>query len=551
MENTIYITGHRNPDTDTISATLCYAYLKQALGQKVTPIRLGELNAETRYVLNRFGIKEPELKYDIKPTVKDIAFDDPIIALNDEPIKDVWHKMLINQKKSAAVVSEEGKLVGIATISDVTEALLSLSTGNYQYLQVTSLKNIALAVEGTVVYDSGTYNPSGKVTITTSAPDDALDQDYHAGIALTSGKAANQLRMIEAGVALVIATKSTTVEESVRKAAVAKGTCIITTGKDLISVTQSITQAIPIGLVMTEKLITFNLYDYLEDVIEIITKSRFRQYPIVDNNHRIVGFISRYHLFNASKKQVILVDHNELSQSIEGIETADIIEIIDHHRLGDISTDLPVYFRNEICGSSSTIISELFEEKGVAIPKDYAGLMLSAIISDTMNFHSPTCTDKDYHQAVKLAGISGQNLEELGETLMKISASLESKNADEIVNTDIKEFKINSYKLAIGQVNIQNKNDLLKVKESVASYMDSYGLANRLDMVCMLFSLIDGSGSYLVVVGRDGNLLIEAFSAYQQEDGELLFLPSIVSRKQQVIPIIAKYLQAHKPTNRN
>jgi len=315
---------------------------------------------------------------------------------------------------------------------------------------------------------------------------------------------------------------------------------------DLITVTQAITQAISIGLIMTSDLVTFNLYDYLDDVKEIISKSRFRQYPIVDNTQRVVGMISRYHLLNAVKKRVILVDHNEMSQSIEGVETADIIEIIDHHRLGDITTDLPVYFRNEICGSCSTIISELFEEYDVVIPADYAGLMVSAIISDTLNFHSPTSTKKDYNQAVKLAKIADVDLEELGEEIMTISASLESKNASEIVNTDIKEFNISSYKLAVGQVNVLTREDLVTVHEEVIAYMDSYCLAHRLDMVAMMFSLIDGSGSYLLTVGRDSGLLLEAFSKYIVQEKEFIFLPDIISRKQQVLPIISKHLQTIK-----
>jgi len=253
--------------------------------------------------------------------------------------------------------------------------------------------------------------------------------------------------------------------------------------------------------------------------------------------------IARFHLLNATKKKVILVDHNELSQSVEGIEEAEILEIIDHHRLGDIRTELPVYFRNEICGSSSTIISELFQEQGVEIPSQYAGLMLSAIISDTINFHSPTCTPKDYKQAQMLAEIAGVSLQELGESILKVSASLKSKDASEIVNNDIKEFNINSYKLAIGQVNILSIKDLAEVEKAVLSYMDSYYLANRLDSVLMLFSLIDGSGSYVLVAEREDNLVTAAFSSYITEEQGYNFLPNIMSRKQQVIPLLSKHLQ--------
>ncbi len=546
MEQTIYITGHRNPDTDTISATLSYAYLKTALGYNVTPIRLGNLNAETRYVLERFNFKEPQLKYDIKPVVNDLDFDDPIIALKSEPLKDVWQKMLVNNKKTTAVVSEDGILVGVAAISDITSALLSLSIGKYDYMQATPLENIVKVVNGNLVYDSGKYETRGNVVIVTSSTDDFQSNDFSKCLAITSLRSQSQVNAISAGASLVIATTTDKIDPEVLALAKDNACCLITTTLDLIGVTQAITQAIPVGLIMSNKLVTFNLFDYLEDVTEVISKSRYRQYPIVDNSQRVVGMIARFHLLNVVKKKVILVDHNELSQSVEGIEDAEILEIIDHHRLGDIRTDFPVYFRNEICGSSSTIIAELFEQNNVAIPPQYAALMLSAIISDTINFHSPTCTEKDHIQAKRLEKIAGVDIAELSASILRVSASLKSKDASEIVNNDIKEFNINSYKLAIGQVNISTINDLAEVETEVLSYMASYYLANRLDNILMLFSLVDGAGSYLLTAGRDNNLIEAAFAAYLQEDQGHKFLPNIMSRKQQVIPLLSKHLQTLK-----
>jgi len=397
-----------------------------------------------------------------------------------------------------------------------------------------------------LVYDNGNYHSSGKVVILTSSSDDFQVNDFTHCIAITSSRLQSQINAIDAGAALIIVSKTAKVDDEIIGLAKANDCCIISTTADLIGVTQSITQAIPVGLIMSKQLITFNLYSYLEDVTEKISQSRFRQYPVVDNHQRVVGMMSRYHLLNAQKKKVILVDHNELAQSIEGIEEAEILEIIDHHRLGDISTELPLYFRNEICGSCSTIISELFEEHEVPIPKEYAGLMLSAIISDTINFHSPTCTAKDEKQAAKLAKIAEVSLAELGESVLKVSASLSSKDASEIVNNDIKEYNINSYKLAIGQVNINVAEDLATVREGVLSYMESYCLANRLDGVVMLFSLISGAGSYLLVVGRDRQQLYEALAAYCRKKDDLDFLPDIMSRKQQVVPIISKHLQTLK-----
>jgi len=546
MDSTTYISGHKNPDTDTISAALAYAYLKRALGYDVTPIRLGNINAETRYVLERFNLKEPLLKYDIKATVFDIDFDDPIIAYEDETLKDVWHKMLVNNKNATAIVSEDGKLVGVVGISDITNALLSLSTGDYQYLKVTPLANIVTAVNGVLAYEGDCFNTNGKVKIATSAFDEDNEEEYHDCIVLSSARKESQLKAITKKAAVVIAANTKEFDTEVIKEAKAYNCSLIAGVDDLITITQSITQAIPIGLVMTREMVTFNIYDYIEDVKEIIAQSRYRQYPIVDNNYRIVGMMSRYHLFNLTKKKVILVDHNEISQSIEGIEEAEVVEIIDHHRLGDITTDLPVYFRNEICGSSSTIISKLFEEYKVEIPPDHAGLMLSAIISDTMNFNSPTCIDQDRIQAEKLAEIAQVDINELGNSILAISASLKTKTTAEIIHNDIKEFNINSYKIAIGQVNIMSVEDLKTVREEVVEYMESHCLTNRLDIMAMLFSLIDGSGSYLLAVGKDSQHLNEAFKKYSKTENKLTFLPGIISRKQQVIPIVSQHLQTIK-----
>ncbi len=546
MENTIYITGHRNPDTDSICSALAYANLKRKLGIDAQAIRLGNLNSETKFVLDYFKVDPPMLKYDIKPTINDIDIDDPIIALVDEPIKEVWHKMIVNNKNVAVVVTEEGFMQGLASITNITNALLSLSSGNYEYLQMTPLNNIAAVLQGRICHAVDNYSTVGQVLIASSTLGGLTEEEFGKRIAITSTRKETQIKAIKARAALVIACKAKTFDDDIIQLAQENDCCLICTPLDLIGVAQTITQAIPIGHIMTSDLISFNLYDYLDDVKEEIIKSRFRQYPVIDNQHRIVGLISRYHLLNATKKKIILIDHNEKSQSIEGVEEAEVIEIIDHHRLGDIQTDLPVFFRNEICGSSCTIVSGLYEENGIEIDKANAGIMLSAIISDTMNFKSPTCTKKDHLQAEKLSKICGVEVEALAQLILNISASLKGKSASEIVNNDIKTFNISSYRVGIGQVNIQSRDDITDVKRVVSTYMDSYCLANRLDLVAMLFSLVDGSGSYLMIVGKQAHLFTDAFAKNIVLEDELLFLPKIISRKQQVIPMLSKYLQVLK-----
>jgi manganese-dependent inorganic pyrophosphatase len=547
MERTIYITGHRNPDTDSICSTIAYANLKRQLGYDVTPIRLGNINAETNYVLQRFFVEPPQLKYDIKPTIADIEFDDCIIAYAQDPLSVVYHQMASNDKKGASIVNEEGVLIGYVSSTDITHALLSLTTQEYHYLAQTPLNNIAAAVHGTIVYDSGTYHPNGEVVIATSMLGELTPDEFEGRIALSSTRVTSQINAIKAKVALLIATKAEDFPLEVVALAKEYQCSLIVTPLDLMSVATSITQAIPIGLLMTTNLIIFNLYDYLEDVKDKIKQSRFRAYPIVDNNGRLLGTISRYHLLNHQRKQIILVDHNEMAQSIEGLEEAEILEIIDHHKLGDIQTNTPIFFRNEICGCSSTIISRLYEEYQVAISPKMAGLMLSAIISDTMNFHSPTCTKKDIEQAKKLALICGEDLEALAQDLLTAGASLRTKTASEIVNNDIKQFQISSYRLALGQINVMQVSDLEGVSQQVMNYMDSYALANRLDMVVMLFSLINAKGSYALVIGKEAHLFLEAFkNELEINDQGFYFIPEMISRKKQIIPLLSNYLQLRR-----
>ncbi|MGB4984605.1 MAG: putative manganese-dependent inorganic diphosphatase, partial [Erysipelotrichaceae bacterium] len=543
---TIYITGHRNPDSDSICSTIAYANLKSKLGFDVTPIRIGNINSETSYILKRFDIDAPKIKYDIKPVIKDIDFDDPIIALENEPLKDVWEMMLNNKKKVAAVVSEQGLLLGIISLTDITNAILSLAQGNYGLLEQTSLENIALALDGNIIYEDKNYHSNGRVKIGSSVLNAMNINEYQDSIVITSVKKNSQLLALDAHISLLIVSGGESVDIEVKNKAIENNISIITTNLDLIAVAQTITQSIPVNLIMTDKLVTFNMYDYIEDVKEIINKSRYRSYPVVDNKGRLVGLISRYHLWNHPKKKIILVDHNEVNQSIEGVEEAQILEIIDHHKLGDVQTNSPIYFRSEICGCTSTIICKLYEENNVVIDKKMAALMCCAIISDTVNFNSPTCTWKDVSTAQKLANICGENLAILGSEILKASVSLENKSIDEIVYNDIKEFNISSYRVDIAQMNILNKGDIIEYYQGIKEYLDNLCTSNRLDIAVMFFTLIDGTGSYCICGGRDKDLFEDCFNQYRDFNDDLFFVKDIISRKQQIVPILSNYLQMIK-----
>lgn len=543
MRQTVYITGHKNPDTDSICSAIAYSYLKQQIGINAQAVKLGSINTETQYILNRFNFDTPRTFYNIKPTIKDIDFDDAILVLEDEPIKDVYKKLLVNNKAVAAVVKVDGELVGVVSLSDITHALLSLSRQEYNLFASASFENIVKAVDGVAIYNSGFYQPSGVVSIASSVLGDLTEDEFKNRIAITSTRVSTQINAILAKVTMVISTSSEGFEEEVIELAKKHKTNLVATKKDLIAVAQNISSAISCKEIMTQrKVVTFSLYDYVDDVRERINKSRHRAYPIVDRQNRVMGFISRYHVLNARRKKLILLDHQEANQSIDGVAEADILEIIDHHKLGDIKTNRPIYFRNEICGATSTIISQLFEENSIEIPKDYASILLSAIISDTMNFHSPTTKIKDRRQAEMLADIAEVDIEELAYDILKVSASISKKTADEIITNDMKLFSLSSYKIAIGQINTLDKSEVLKVKKNVESEYRDYIENKGADLGILLFTLIDGKGSYMITVGENKDLLNQAFEKVAKEEDGILYLPKVMSRKQQVIPIISHNL---------
>ncbi|MFV0255750.1 MAG: putative manganese-dependent inorganic diphosphatase, partial [Erysipelotrichaceae bacterium] len=391
MKQKVYIMGHRNPDSDSICSSIAYSYLKQQLGLNAMAVKLGPINTETKYILERFKFETPATIYNIKPKIRDIDFDDPILILKNEPIKEVYKKLLVNNKAVAAVVEDCGELIGVVSLSDITNALLSLTRQEYTLLSKASFENVVKSVEGKVVFKAEKYNFNGKVSIASSVLGELTAAEFENKIAITSTRKSTQINAILAKVTMVISTSSDGFDAEVIALARQHEVSLISTKADLIAVASNIASAISCVDIMTNKKIeTFSLYDYVDDVKERINKSRHRAYPVIDRENRIMGFISRYHVLNARKKKIILLDHQEINQSIEGVKDADVLEIIDHHKLGDLKTNAPVYFRNEICGATATIIAGLFEEYQVEIPTNYASLLLSAIISDTMNFHSPT-----------------------------------------------------------------------------------------------------------------------------------------------------------------
>ena len=548
MNHPIIITGHRNPDSDSICSALAYAELKKILGYNVKPVRLGSINPETAYILNRFKVKKPKRMQRLETKIEDISIDDAIYVDREATIKEAWDLMGQTNKKVIAIVDEEKRLEGVTTLGGINDAVLSLIKNNYELMRQTPFENIALTTWGNVLVEPRDYNPSGIISISSGVLVDKKEISYKNKIVLVSTREHSIIKAIETGASLIVVcfAKKHEISQDVIELAKIHGTGIIYTTLDLFSTSQIITQAVPIKLIMSTNLVGFDVMDTLEEVKTIINKSRYRSYPVVDSYNRIIGFISRFHLWNHEKIKLILLDHNEINQSIEGIEEAEIIEIIDHHRLGDIKSNTPVMFRNEIIGSTSSIITKIYQENNITPSYEMAGILLGAIISDTMNFNSPTCTPEDKEIGAYLQGILDIDMEEYAAAIFEASATLSDKSVDEVVLTDFKEFMIEGYSVAISQINIVDSDTIFEIKDELIDYLDTLCDSRAYDLGLVMITDIKDKGSYIVVGGPQAHIFEYAFEGQKQYINGLLFIDGVLSRKKQIIPSIASAINKYK-----
>ena len=530
---TIYVTGHKNPDSDAIISAMAYAYLKQQLGFDAIAVRAGAVNPETEYILNLFNEFAPPLASDIKTRIRDIDFDEVTLIKPELKFKEVLNLMSEKDVKVAVVADNQRHLLGVVTVSDITEVLVVDNKRKEKMLADTSLQSIAEVLNGRIVADHGN-NSNGEVYVAS-----IRYTHYKDKIVVVSDAALKQTEAIVHG-AKILVICGEDCDQGVIDTANEYGCSIILSSLNLYKTVKEIDLAIPVSMVMTKDVITFSFDDYMDDVKIKINKSRFRSYPVLDRHQHVIGMISRFHMFQHANRNLIMVDHNEITQSIEGADQANIIEIIDHHRIGGIKTASPVFFRNEQTGSCSTIITEMFDEKNVEIPADLAGLLCCAIISDTVNFHSVTCTQKDIDTAERLAKIAGLDLKELGPQILKSGAKLENKSVDAILHHDFKRFEIGKMKVAVGQTNIVNFEAIASLKDKMNEHLSYFASNNGLNICMMVFSLIDGTGSYALVQGEDRKLVEYAFEDISVNVDGYMFLPQVMSRKLQIIPKITE-----------
>ena len=530
--NEIYVTGHRNPDTDSIVASMAYANLRHALGDRnFKAVRIGSVNDETQKLLDRFGFEAPPRIKNMRTQVRDLDFDHPPVLDRTVPIDLAWRTMRNGSLTAIPIVDEDGCLFGMLSTGDVASYDMQSMLENR--LRDIPLFNLVSVLEGTLVneYATSVNTVSGELFI-------ALPQNYEDA-ALTNPESilvcGNQPEVIDRAIAsgvgcLIICRSDIRPEWSECRS----NTCIISTPLTARRVSRLIYQALPVERICArEEIVAFHLDDYLDDVRETMLKSRFHAYPILDENEKVVGTLARFHLLRPRRKQVVLVDHNEAAQSVPGLEQVEILEIIDHHRLADIQTGQPIRVRNEPVGSTNTILTAMYQENGVVPSPKIAGLMAGAILSDTVMFKSPTCTKRDIAMAQRLAHIANISLEELGKSLFSFGGA--EKSAEELFRTDYKQFHISGQDLAVSQITCADSRQLLDRKEEFIRFMEGEKQKNDFDLVLLMITDVLQEGTYLLFVGSEETIR-QAFSAEPKENQ--VFLPGVMSRKKQIIPML-------------
>ncbi len=539
----VYVLGHKNPDTDSICSAIAYAELKRKLGMNAIPGRLGDANQETKFVLEYFDVEMPELIETVKKQVSDLNMD-AIYSLSPEiPIKTTWNIMNKTNLKSLPVVDENEKLIGIATLSDITKKYMDAVDQNIIALSKTPLQNIAETLEAKIVSgEQKDYCTTGKIHVLAAEPSQLENFIEKGDIVIAGNRQDSVNRAIELGANCVIMTCCSEVEEEIIQKAKQYSCILMTTKMETFTTARLINQSIPIGYVMTTNdIIKFDGDDFVEEVKETMLSTRYRSYPVVDSCNKVMGFVSRYHVISQHKKKVILVDHNEMSQTVQGIEEAEILEIIDHHRLGDIQTGNPIFFKNEPVGCTATLVANMYLNAGITPSKKMAGIMCSAILSDTLKFKSPTCTYLDKITAEKLAEIAYLEVESYAIKMFKAGSTLKGKTPEEILNTDFKEFQFNKSKIGIGQVYTIDIESANEIREETLLYMSTICKDRSYGLIVLLITDILNQGSEVLFVGHLKDIIGKAFEVQTNENS--VYLPGVVSRKKQVIPNIMNALE--------
>ena len=540
MSERVYIVGHKNPDSDSICSAIAYSILKNMLGFDTVACRLGPLNEETKFVLNRFNLDNPLLLKDARSQLMDIDMDTPKIVNENCTLKQAWDDLFLMKNKSVCVVDEDNKLKGVMTTSNLIIPRLISDSDLEILMSDTLLKYVASTIKGSLILDNKTSKTNGKVFIITLTDEQYSDR-FKDSICILSNDDEKQIQLINFGAKCLIITCGQKVSDKVLDYAKNNDCAIIQTHEDTMNVAKNINESYSVKKLMTSNLITFKDSEYASDVSKKMNTTRFRSYPVLDDDDNIVGAISRYHLQNYKRKKFILVDHSSRHQAINNIMDAEIEEIVDHHHIGNVETSYPIFFRNQKCGCTCTIISQMYEENNIIPSVEMAGIMMSAIISDTLYFKSKTTTQIDIDVCNKLSEIANIDIESYAIDMLSASVALKDSTMTQILNRDLKVYDIGKFKIAIGQTNYNNIEDIQSILPTFKENMRSERRSKEFDLMIMMFTNVEAKGSMFVFSGAMSYIMADLISnLFDDKSG---FDPDIISRKQQLLPRLSNILK--------
>lgn len=533
----VYVIGHKNPDTDSICSAICYAKLKQLLtGREHIPCRAGSVSMETQYVLDRFGVDAPRFLDSLEPRLSEVHFRNIKGISADTSLRRAWLYMSENSIHTIPVVDEENYLLGLLTFTDIARFYMEDQDAEALSAAHTSYRNLVDVLSGELVIgDIDQEVTSGRVSVAAANPDVMEGYIEKGDIIILGNRYESQLCAIEMRAGCIVVGLNATVSRTIQKLARDAGCSIITTPMETYACAKVINQAVPVSHIMlTKNLITFQSNDLVSEVKAAVSKKRIRYYPILDENGKYLGILSHRNLLDFEKQEVILVDHNERDQAVDGIRSAQVTEIIDHHRIDALETTNPIYFRNQPVGCTATIVTQMYQENGIEIDPTTAGLLCSAILSDTLMFRSPTCTNFDRTTAEMLARIAGIDIKEHATAMFRAGSQLMDRPADEIFHMDFKYYQAKDKRMAVSQVTSVNQDELTSLKPMMLDYMKNCLPGSSLSMLFLMLTNIIDETTELLYVGQGTQELVS--TAFRREcSANSVILPGVVSRKKQLL----------------
>ncbi len=542
----VVVIGHRNPDTDSICSAIAYAELKNRTSTLVCePRRAGKMNQETEFVLKKFGVTPPRMCTDVNPKIRDVDYREMPGIPGSTSLRRAWKIMRDQQIDTLSITSADNELEGIITVKDLATANMDVFDTAVLAKSRTSYKNILETLNGTmVVGDADAVCTTGHIKIGTATPE-MLESSVEKGdIVILSNRYESQLCAIEKEASLIIICNGAKVGRTIQRIADETGVAIMTTPEDTYAAGKLISQCAPISYYMTrDNILKFTLVTPVADVLRVMAKVRHRYFPILDEEGKYCGMVSRRNVIALRKRRIILVDHNEATQAVEGFDQAEILEIIDHHRIGSLETSGPVYFRNQPVGCTATIITQMYDENGVDIPPQIAGLLLAAILSDTLAFRSPTCTPVDENTAKRLAKIAGVDIEEFSTEMFEAGEKLDGKTPEEVFLQDFKVFMCGDIRFGVAQGSYMTRKNLQAAQALLQPYLEEARNKQNVEDLYMLLTDVPKEESVVICTGRyAAEVLSNGFESLPAADGSWT-LPGVVSRKKQFIPAMMSAYQ--------